>query len=95
MVARVRLKGPRAGDSGEGERILSIGRVAQKGFLEEMEFELGLDKLGIGHEVEKEVGGENGTSGWTGNICGKWQPCRNLELGSVTGDSEMWREDSL
>lgn len=60
-----------------------------------MEFELGLDKLGIGHEVEKEVGEENGTSGWTGNIRGKWQPCRNLERGSVVGDGEVWRREGL
>lgn len=56
MVARVSLKGPRAGDSGDRGRILSIGRIAQKGFLEEMEFELGLDELGIGHEVGKGSG---------------------------------------
>lgn len=68
-----------AGDSGDGERILSIGKIAHEGFLVEMEFELGLDELGIGHEVGKE--GENATSGWTCDIRGKWQQCRDLECG--------------
>lgn len=34
---------PRAGDSRDGGRSLSIGRIVQKSFQAEMEFELGLD----------------------------------------------------
>lgn len=79
---------PRAGGSRDGGRILSIGRIVQKGFQAEMEFELGLDDLGIGHEVEK-VGRawveKSGTSRWTYDICGKWQQCGNLECGMWQG----------
>lgn len=54
ILARKNSDGPRAGDSGDGGRILSIGRrTSQKGFLAEMELEWGLDELGIGHEVGK------------------------------------------
>lgn len=88
-LARKCSGGPRAGDSGDGGRILSIGRIAHEGFLVEVEFELSLDELGIGHEVGKEGSAwvekmphpdghatsvENGSSAGTWKVvCGRGQ----------------------
>lgn len=45
---------PGLGTQGTEEE-LSLGRVVQKSFLEEVAFELGLDELGIGHEAERKA----------------------------------------
>jgi hypothetical protein len=62
MAEKTVPSGPESGQKvqwwtqGWGLRIrrLSIGRIAQEGFLVEVEFELGLDELGIGCEMGKE-----------------------------------------
>lgn len=54
--ARKDSDGLRAGDSEDRGRILSIGRRVQKGFLEEMTFELSLHEMGRGHRMKRKSG---------------------------------------